>query len=189
MRHDLTISGWRFALRPVEVEDAAFIVRLRTDPKLGRFIHPTSHRVEDQIAWIEAYLQRRGDYYFMIEDTRLGRPVGAISIYEMSGDGREAEWGRWVIEEGSLAAVESVALMYRIAFEQLGVQEVYSRTVADNAQVVSFHDSSGARRVGLRGQDNLGGVMYHMMEHRVDAALWPELRPRLDTLARALASR
>lgn len=41
----------------------------------------------------------------------------------------------------SLCSTESVCLMYRIAFEVLGLESVYSRTIKDNTSVVSFHDS------------------------------------------------
>ena len=182
MRHSFRISGHRFALRPVSVDDAAFLVRLRTETG-GRFIHQTSPRVEDQIAWIEAYEARAGDYYFIVEDTRENRPVGAVGIYDHAHG--QAEWGRWVVEAGSVGAVESALLTYRIAFEQLKLEAVYCRTVADNAQVVSFHDSSGAARAGLlKDHVVLDGHPHDSVEHRVDPALWATMRPRLDMLAR-----
>lgn len=186
MRHSFGIVGYRFALRPVTLNDAAFLVRLRTQAG-GRFIHQTSPRVEDQIAWIEAYEARPGDYYFIIEDIREGRPVGAVGIYDVAAG--EAEWGRWVVEGGSVAAVESALLTYRMAFEQLELAAVYCRTVADNAQVVSFHDSSGATRTGLlKDHAVLDDGPHDSIEHRVDHALWATMRPRLDMIARRVGT-
>lgn len=186
MRHSFGISGYRFALRPVEVDDAAFLVRVRTEAG-GRFIHATSPRVEDQVAWIEAYEARQGDYYFIIEDTREGRPVGAVGIYDVAEN--RAEWGRWVVESGSVGAVESALLTYRVAFEQLGLEAVFCRTVADNTQVVSFHDSSGAAQIGvLKDHVVLDGQAHDSIEHRVDPALWATMRPRLDMIARRVGT-
>jgi RimJ/RimL family protein N-acetyltransferase len=123
MRHDLRLAGFRFGLRPVARGDAAFIVSLRTDPELGRYLHATSPRVEDQEAWIAAYEARPGDYYFVVEDLKDRAPVGTIGIYDVDAEAPGgAEWGRWLIRPGSVAAVESALLMYRMAFEQLGLQ-------------------------------------------------------------------
>jgi RimJ/RimL family protein N-acetyltransferase len=188
MRHDLRLMGHRFALRPVAMSDAAFILTLRNDPQLNRSIHPTSPRVEDQEAWLAAYMDRPGDYYFIVDDPRSAEPVGAISIYEMDEAQRTSEWGRWLIRRDSVAAVESALLMYRAAFELLGLESVYSRTVADNEAVVSFHDSSGAERAGLLKQAvRLGEKQYDVVEHRVTRDHWPTMQPRLDAIARGLA--
>jgi len=186
MRHSLRIEGFRYGLRPIRTEDARFVVELRTDPELGAYLHRTSGRVEDQEAWLAAYFERAGDYYFIVEELKTGEPVGAIGLYD--SDGRQAEWGRWLIRKGSPAAVESALLIYRAAFEGLGLAEVYCRTVAQNAKVVSFHDSSGAERVAtLEAHFELDGVVHDAVEHRVDRSRWDTMRPKLEFLARRLA--
>lgn len=189
MRHDLSLSGFRFRLRPVARGDAAFIVALRTDPELGRYLHVTSPRVEDQEAWIAAYEERPGDYYFIVEDLQDGSLVGAIGLYDVGVERPgEAEWGRWLIHPRSVAAVESALLIYRMAFEELGLRQVYCRTVAENAKVVSFHDSSGAQRAGvLKDHVVLGGDAHDSVEHRVDRTRWDAMRPKLEMLAQRLA--
>ncbi|MGA0605999.1 GNAT family N-acetyltransferase [Phenylobacterium sp. VNQ135] len=189
MRHELNLTGFGFRLRPVVGADAAFILGLRTDPELGRYLHATSPRLSDQEAWIAAYEARPGDYYFIVEDVKDGAPVGTVGIYDVGAEApAQGEWGRWLIHPRSVAAVESALLVYRMAFEQLGLGAVYCRTVADNAKVVSFHDSSGARRHGLlKDHVVLAGQAHDSVEHRVDRALWDAMRPRLDMLARRLA--
>jgi len=190
MQHELSLEGRRFALRPVRRGDAAFIVALRRDPELGRYLHPTPPRVEDQEAWLDAYAARPGDYYFVVEDRVLGEPVGLIALYDVDETAKTGEWGRWLIRRGSLAAVESALLIYRAAFERLALDTVYCRTVADNAPVVSFHDSSGAERLGvLRGHVVLAGRAHDAIEHRVTRPLWEEIRPRLEALARRLGQK
>jgi RimJ/RimL family protein N-acetyltransferase len=186
MRHDLRLDGFRYRLRPVGRSDAAFIVALRTDPELGAFLHPTSGRVEDQDVWIDAYLERAGDFYFIIEDLSDGEAVGTVGIYDT--DRTQAEWGRWLVRKGSPAAVESALLVYRAAFELLRLEAVFCRTIADNAKVVSFHDSSGARREAvLKDHFQLRGEPRDAVEHRVDRALWAGMEPKLGFLARRLA--
>ena len=82
MRHSISLTCVRYRLRPVTLDDAPFIVALRTDPLLNRFVHEISPRVEDQIVWLERYFFRPDDYYFIVEDADSGEPHGAIGIYE-----------------------------------------------------------------------------------------------------------
>jgi len=186
MRHSHRVEGFRYALRPVAMADARFIAELRADPELGAYLHRTSGRVEDQEAWLTTYEARAGDYYFVVEERASGQPLGTVGVYD--SDGRRAEWGRWLIRREAPAAVESALLVYRAAFEALGLDEVYCRTVAENAKVVSFHDSSGAERVGLLEKHfELGGVAHDAVEHRVDRTRWDRMRPKLEFLARRLA--
>jgi RimJ/RimL family protein N-acetyltransferase len=187
MRHAVRTEGFRYALRPVEMTDAGFIVALRTDPELSAYLHPTSPRVEDQEAWIRAYEQRNGDWYFVVEDLKSGTPVGVVAIYDE--DGGTAEWGRWLIRKSVPAAVESAFLVYRTAFEVLALSELYCRTVAENVHVVSFHDSSGAVRADvLPAYFKLNGLKHDAVEHRVDRQRWVAMRPRLEMLAQRLAA-
>jgi len=190
MRHDLTVAGPAFRLRPIGDGDAALVLELRNNPQLNRFLHATSSSLAAQLAWLAQYYERPGDYYFVVERQQDGLPEGVISLYDIDAAGHAGEWGRWILRPGSLAAVESAWLIYRCAFEQLGLDEVYCRTVADNASVVSFHDSCGiAQRTRLPGHFDLDGRRVDAVEHRVSRAAWHDLTPRLEKLAQLTARR
>jgi RimJ/RimL family protein N-acetyltransferase len=190
MQHDIRVDGHAFRLRPVGDADAPLIVGLRSNGSLNRFLHASSSRIEDQLEWLARHYQRPGDYYFVVESMAGAVPEGVISLYDVDAQGLRGEWGRWILSPGSLAAVESAWLIYRVAFEVVGLQEVYCRTVAANAAVVSFHDSCGItdRRV-LPGHFDLGGQRHDAVEHRVDHAAWSALEPRLSRLAQLTARR
>lgn len=144
MKHRYSLEGYGYRLRPVRFSDAQFIIDTRHEnEERNRYIHPTPLVLADQQDWLRRYMERDGDYYFVVEDRLDGTPQGLISFYDVEGD--RAEWGRWVIREGSLAAAESVLLIYRIAFEQAGLKELFCRTVQDNVRVVSFHTSIGEK--------------------------------------------
>jgi len=186
VQHNLRLAGHRFDLRPAYIDDAAFILGLRRDPELSRFLHPTSPRLQDQIDWMVAYEARAGDYYFIVEDQADGTPVGAVGLYDVVD--RAGEWGRWLISPGVLAAVESALLIYRLGFEALDLREVYCRTLAGNRQVLSFHDSMGAeRRRTLSAYAHLADGDHDAVEHVVTREAWPTLRPRLERLAQRVA--
>jgi RimJ/RimL family protein N-acetyltransferase len=190
MRHELSFEGPAFRIRPVLHADAAFIVALRNDPSLSRFIHGGAVNVEQQQQWLARYDERPGDYYFVIERRAGAAPEGLIALYDLDDAARRAEWGRWILQPRSLAAVESAWLVYRCAFERLGLDEVYCRTVADNTAVVSFHDSCGLsdRRL-LPGQFHFGERVVDAVEHRLPRSGWPAVSEHLHRIASLTARR
>jgi RimJ/RimL family protein N-acetyltransferase len=190
MRHDLTLEGLAFRLRPIADADAPMVLELRNNTKLNRYIHSTSPHLDDQLTWFASYYERPGDYYFVVERQDSGAAEGLISVYDIDPQTACGEWGRWVLRPGSLAAVESAWLIYRCAFERLGLERVYGRTVADNLSVVSFHDSCGiATRRLLPGHFIFGGKSVDAVEHQVTRQSWTELGSRLQKLAQLTARR
>jgi RimJ/RimL family protein N-acetyltransferase len=190
VQHNISLTCVRYRLRPVTLEDASFIVALRTDPLLNRFLHEISPRVEDQVAWLECYFLRPDDYYFIVEDANSGKPHGAIGIYDVAENAAGAEWGRWVLKRGSMAALESAWLIYEVGFSRLRLASLTSRTLAENPRVVSFHESFGASRVAVLDQHFLvRGNLKSAIEHRVKATEWPVLRARHYSTVSRLACR
>ncbi len=190
MRHDLFMEGYAFRLRPISDDDAAFVVGLRSDQELNRYLHASAHRVEDQLAWLARYYEAAESFYFVVERSANGMPEGTIGLYDVDRSAGTGEWGRWILRSGSLAAVESAYLIYRIAFERLGLSSVYCRTVAENEQVVSFHDSCGisARRV-LPEYFELHGRTHDAVEHQLHLVEWPAVGGRLNQLSQLTARR
>jgi RimJ/RimL family protein N-acetyltransferase len=187
LRHDVRLVGEAFGIRPVELQDSAFILSLRRDPDLSRFLNPVTDSDADQIAWLKAYLERQGDYYWIVDSNRLGREEGTIGLYNVDRNTGNAEWGRWVLRHGSLAAVESALLAYQFGFETLELDEMYCRTRAENLTVVSFHDSTGlARRPGAM-TTTTAGRRWQIVEHFLSRAAWPGVRELLAERAGAVA--
>jgi RimJ/RimL family protein N-acetyltransferase len=179
VEHSISLTCVRYRLRPVTFEDAAFIVELRSDPLLNRYLHEISPRVKDQVEWLNRYFARPDDYYFIVEDADSGERHGAIGIYDLKEDVASAQWGRWILKHGSMAALESVWLICEAAFSKLGLASLSSRTLVENPRVVSFHDSFGASRAAVL-QDHfvVRGEPKTAIAHRVTSADWPTLRSR-----------
>jgi len=185
MRHSLTIDGPAFRLRPVCISDAVMIATLRGHPERGRYLHRAPPGADSQRVWLESYFERKDDYYFVIENRITGQSEGTVGIYNVgwSIDGRndrlqrDAEWGRWVLRRGSLAAVESACLLYRLGFEMLDLDSIYCRTIIENASAVAFHDSFGMERKRL-----LPGYLDGLdaIECRLTRARWATLREAIE---------
>lgn len=191
MRHNHRLEGYAFALRPVELADAEFIVAVRTSaPERTRYLHPISPDVAAQRQWLEGYFARADDYYWVIERHEGAEREGLIGIYDLDRATASAEWGRWVLRPGSLAAVESALLIYRAGFETLGLQALHCLTVAENLPVLSFHDSCGlARLATLERRYTLGDGAHDAVKHGCTRAEWPALRARLEPQAQRIAQR
>jgi RimJ/RimL family protein N-acetyltransferase len=168
MKKNIKISANSYRLRPVTIDDAQNIIDIRLqDVERNRYIHKISNDLTAQVNWLNAYLERDNDYYFIIENIFTENAEGLISIYDI--DDKKAEWGRWVLKKGSMASVESVYLILKVAFEKLGLEEVYSRTMEKNTSVVAFHDSIGQKyRCILENYVRLGEEDCNAVEHFVD---------------------
>jgi RimJ/RimL family protein N-acetyltransferase len=188
MRHGFSIEGYSCRLRPVTVEDAAFIVEARLeDAERNKFIHQISPDVSLQQRWIEKYYTIPDDYYFVVEHKLTGLPEGLISLYNI--DHNKAEWGRWVMKKTSLAATESFYLICCVAFEQLNLDEIYSLTIEDNKTVVAFHDKMRAeRRRVIPRCFTINDTSYTAIEHIVTRdCFFSVMQPRLEKALRCLS--
>lgn len=184
LRHSISIEGTHYRLRPVTSEDSSFIVQLRTDPQRNRFIHPTSPILADQEAWLNAYFERPGDYYFIVEQKETEQAEGTIAIYNLDLPNRCAEWGRWILHPNSKGAFESNLLIYRIAFDVLGLNMLYCRTAIENVQVVLFHKALGlTTHARFSRYFNFGKAFYDAIEQRMTKETWYKNRAALESKA------
>jgi len=188
VRHDIHLRGHAYEIRPVELADAEFMLGLRTDPDLSRLIHPTSPRLEDQEAYLDRYFETPGDFYFIVVRTATGRQEGMLAIYDIDHARAQAEWGRWIMRHDSMGAPESALLVYRTAFNVLGLNRIYCRTAAANRNVVAFHTSCGLdTNVTVKLTHNFGGTVYDAVEQVMTRERWAAAERALDERARAVA--
>ena len=140
MRHSIQLEGFGVRLRPVHADDAPFIVWLRGLEHAKGRIGDTTPDIAGQVAWLKAYFERPGDYYFMIE-TEGGVPVGTQGVYDLRG--ASAEVGRWVIRPGVQAAVPSYVLILDFAFKKLELRELRATTIVSNRGMISLNRKVG----------------------------------------------
>lgn len=184
MKKIATICGRNFRLRPVSKEDSSFIVRLRNSPANNQYIHQGAATLEEQDSWTKKYLEKENDFYYVVEESRLGVPRGLISLYNFSKDGVSAEWGRWIIDSSPAAAYESVHLLLNHGFKSLQLREIYSTTVAENLTVIRFHRSlKEAKETYKENYFEFSGGKYDAIEHRLFRDKWDLVSPFLVKMA------
>jgi len=182
MEHSAQIEGFGARLRPVRMEDAAFIVWLRNLAHAKGRVGDSAKDVASQEAWLKNYFKREGDYYFVIE-TGNGTAVGAYGIYDVTG--KSAESGRWIIQPEVPAALPSAVLAFDLAFGKLGMSELRARTVSTNQPVLSLNKKFGFRQVGIEtGEVVIDGQSVDQVQFLMTADDWAKSRPKLLPLAK-----
>ena len=134
------IEGKNTNLRIASENDGAFILELRLNPLLNKFIGETDPNLEKQQQWIKKSFVNTKDFHFIIEDKNK-LPCGTIAVYNVDYDQSKAEWGRWITEPKTpiTISVESAILLQFFAFKKLGLKMLYGGANNLNWQVVNFH--------------------------------------------------
>jgi RimJ/RimL family protein N-acetyltransferase len=143
--------GKTVVLRLVEVEDAAFVISLRTDNTLNRFLSPVDNSIEQQREWIQRYKIRElagTEFYFIIASATARKPVGTIRLYDFVGD--SFCWGSWIVKPEAPvgAAVQAALIVNNLGYNVLGFSKCHLDVRKNNTRVIQFHMSWGARKVG-----------------------------------------
>lgn len=134
------IERYGIVLRGVTEEDAAFIVKLRTDESLGRFLSHTSPDIEKQKEWIRGYEMREAEdreFYFICE--YQGKVYGTTRIYNIEDDCFEV--GSWLFTPHTPSGVSVLAdiIAREFAFDKFGFDKCRFEVRKQNLSVVKYH--------------------------------------------------
>lgn len=148
-----SLDKYGLHVRFVNVEDAEFILSLRTDSIKKRYIGKTDDTLESQITWISGYKQREAegtDYYFLY--TFQGKPAGVNRIYNIEGD--HFIHGSWVFSNDvpPFCSLAASIIAREIAFDVLGLEEEVdtSGIHKDNKNVLEVSRILGVEFTGVR---------------------------------------
>lgn len=146
------ILGKTLMFRDVSLNDAGFILGLRTDEQKSRYLSVTTPDLKQQQEWIQRYLISQDQAYFLIA-TKDGEPLGTVRLYDAQGD--SFCWGSWIIKSGAPvhAAIESALMVYAYALDFLGFSRAHFDVRKANEHVWRFHERFGATRVGESALD------------------------------------
>jgi hypothetical protein len=138
---DFPVCRYGLNFRLVTEDDAEFIVRLRTDKKLARYISHTDNSVANQVNWIKNYKRREEEgkeYYVLFEDAQTG-PLGVFRLYKIEGDHFTA--GSWLVKPDSeeFAALKSDLFLLIFGFEDLKMNRCFIDVRKDNKKLVRYH--------------------------------------------------
>ena len=127
--------------RLVREDDAEFIVRLRTDSKLGHYIHSTSSDVSKQVEWIIEYRKREEkgiEYYFIF--SKNGKNIGLARLYNIENNRFTS--GSWLSYSDEIGLGVLCDIISReIAFELYPDSFNYFDVRKENKNVIRYAQS------------------------------------------------
>jgi RimJ/RimL family protein N-acetyltransferase len=175
-------EGFGVRLRPVRLEDAAFIVWLRNLEHVKGKLGDSATDVARQQAWLKDYFEREGDCYFIVE-TPGGIAVGTHGLYEPSNGSAEA--GRLVVRPDVPAAVPTSLITFDLAFGEMGLVELRGTSISTNTKVHSYVAKFGFRTVRVEPAAKLvAGQPVDIVHFAMTAAEWQKNRPNVLPIAR-----
>ncbi|GHT39675.1 hypothetical protein AGMMS49965_06350 [Bacteroidia bacterium] len=130
-------------VRFVEESDAEFILKLRTNPDLNRYIHQTPPDVEVQRQWIHNYKERQRagkDFYFIFEEPQSVR-LGVCRIYDITEENFTI--GSWIFSPQAPigSAILADIITREIAFELFPDKEHLFDVKRANTNVNRYHET------------------------------------------------
>lgn len=133
-------------VRLVNEDDAEFIIKLRTNPKLAIYIHHTDNNIEKQRNWIREYKRREKDgldYYFIYY--YLDKPIGVNRIYNIYDN--LGTIGSWLCSSESNVeqSIGTLIILRDILFEVLNLEIDRFDVRKKNKHVLKLHLSMGAK--------------------------------------------
>lgn len=137
---DYKLEGKYVTLRSVEESDAEFILSVRNDPRISKYLPPLDVTVEQQKQWIAKQRADRDSYYFLWLNSK-GMPIGTISLYNI--DGNHSEMGR-VCSIGEPAAnVEAFVLFLDFVFDTIKLDFTTGWVYEQNKAVIALNNALG----------------------------------------------
>lgn len=132
-------------VRLVQEADAEFIVKLRTDETLRRYLGQTKNDIAAQRDWIAKYKQRETegtDYYFIYYHNE--KPIGVNRIYNIEED--KATTGSWVCvaDINPVLSISTMLIVREVFFEELQIATNCFTVDKRNARVLKLHQMMGA---------------------------------------------
>lgn len=137
---DYIIEKYGLKARFVVESDAEFIVDIRTDESLSKYIHTTDNDIQKQKEWIRAYKQREAkgsEYYFIFYVDDI--PYGVERIYNIKED--SYEHGSLVFKKESPfgASIKADIITREVGFDVLRKKINLFDVSKGNNGVISYH--------------------------------------------------
>ncbi len=137
---DYTIEKYGIKARFVSFIDVDFILSLRSDKELTKFIHQTENNRDLQIKWLEGYKEREREgkeYYFIF--SKNGVDYGLERLYDIN----EASFthGSFLFKPESPIGMSSLCdiITREVGFDVLGIPKNLFDVRKGNNNVLHYH--------------------------------------------------
>jgi len=139
----------KYKIRYVDIEDAEFILDLRTDPELSKFLNATEYDINKQIEWIKNYKIKEAngqEHYFLmeVEDNKLG----VYRIYDIKDD--SVTYGSWLFKPSNeyKAPIVMDIFIKDFIFNNLRKNILFFDVRKGNNKVLRYHSFFNPQKIG-----------------------------------------
>lgn len=146
------------ALRPVTLDDAEFIVWVRSDAVQKGYLSRGAENGAMQREWLRDYFARTNpsrERYFIV--TEEGRRCGTLRVAELHEETDYFTWGSWCLEPGlhPRVAIASYILAQEVGFSNCRKRFAAFEVHKENSAVLAFHRRMGAIETGATRDSQL----------------------------------
>ena len=136
----MELNHYNIKLRLVEIADADFIIKLRTDSSKSRFISKTDSNVQEQENWIAKYKEREliGEEYYFIAIDENDVKFATYRLYNKTI--KSIEIGSFVSKpryDKPLNVIKVDIILKAFVFKNLGYDELTFEVRKDNKSVIT----------------------------------------------------
>ncbi len=139
-------------LKEVSVKDLDYILKLRTDKSLSKYLNHTPKNKNKQIEWLNKYFVRRQkneEFYliFQINKKKIYKNLGFARIIKLNDS--TFHFGGWILQKNTKPwiALECCLSIYEYAFIYLNYKKCLLWINLKNLNVIKYHKSLGAKYV------------------------------------------
>lgn len=134
------LEGRFVDLVSASADDAKFILGLRNDATISKYLPKLNITVDQQIKWIEAQRDNLSSYYFVMK-TKASESIGTFGVYDILDS--HAETGRFASIGDSMQNVEAMVLLFDFVFHTLRLDYITCWVYSDNKSVLSLNTKFG----------------------------------------------
>jgi RimJ/RimL family protein N-acetyltransferase len=140
-------------LKLVNEHDAEFILKLRMNNDLSKYLSATDSSIENQIKWIKEYKKRekkKKEFYFVVYDKKSKQKVGVVRLYNIDYETKILTFGSFIMDEihPHYAALDTMILVMEYSFENLGMKKVILDVRIKNDHAKHFYQRFGFVKTG-----------------------------------------
>jgi RimJ/RimL family protein N-acetyltransferase len=136
-------------LKEVQLTDTNYILKLRTDKNLSKYLNKTKNSKIDQKKWLKDYLIRRKEkkeFYFIFQ-LKNKKNLGFARIIYLKKN--LFHFGGWILEKNKKPwiSLECCLAIYEYGFNILKYKNCLLWIHLKNIDVINYHKSLGAKFV------------------------------------------
>lgn len=153
-------------LRPLSLKDAPRFCKWLNDSEVTKFLNiygQKSPTINEERKWIQKSKKDPGKICFSI-DTVDGTHIGSISLSNMTGINKDAEYGIFIGNKkywGQGFGTEAGRLIIDYGFRKLKLHSIYLWFVAYNIRGQKSYDNLGFKKAGVLRENVYRNKCYH----------------------------